>query len=192
MIRILSERIIAISNHSDICFRTIWNHFEPIRKTFCIWFDEKSCEKSIRLNPIHSVLIRGINPKESELGLIQTKFSIRMNPRLEWLRLIRIENSIWCNPKLDVFGLKIWFVFIRSWFNRIENLDRIDSNWKFGLDLFELILRIKTKWIGLNQINFWPFYIKGDTKCFSDWFKMICNDLETDFKITRNSFDLFG
>ena len=35
------EQIRAISRHSGICFQTIPNYSEPIRKTFCISFDEK-------------------------------------------------------------------------------------------------------------------------------------------------------
>ena len=30
-----------IQNYSDICIGVNANHFEPIRKTFCISFDEK-------------------------------------------------------------------------------------------------------------------------------------------------------
>ena len=40
-IRINSEPIRTISIHSDICIRANVNHSEPIRKTFCISFDEK-------------------------------------------------------------------------------------------------------------------------------------------------------
>ena len=48
------EPIRTIPIHSDICIRANANHSEPIRKTFCISFDEKSD------------LIRGSNPNESD------------------------------------------------------------------------------------------------------------------------------
>ena len=44
---------------------------------------------------------------QSDFGLIQTEFSIRMNPRSEWFGLILIENSVWINLKSDWLGL-IW------------------------------------------------------------------------------------
>ena len=44
-IRIHSELIRTIPIHSDICIQANANHSEPIRKTFCISFDEK---RSIR------------------------------------------------------------------------------------------------------------------------------------------------
>ena len=40
-IKINSESIRTIPIHSDICIRPNANHSEPIRKTFCISFDEK-------------------------------------------------------------------------------------------------------------------------------------------------------
>ena len=36
-----SEPVRTIPIHSDICIRANANHSEPIRKTFCIWFDKK-------------------------------------------------------------------------------------------------------------------------------------------------------
>ena len=50
------------------------NNFEPIRKTFCISFDENG-QKSIRLNSINSETSIRTNPKPS----FQSR-SIRINP----------------------------------------------------------------------------------------------------------------
>ena len=95
-----------------------------------------------------------------------------MNSRSERFGLIPIENSVWINPRSDWFGL-IW----------IENLV---SNW-FGfirIDVLELI--------GLSRIDFWPFFIKRDTKCFSDWFGMIRIGSDTDIGMNKNSSDWLG
>ena len=73
------------------------------------------------------------------------------------------------NVSPDWFGL-IW----------IENLV---SYW-FGfirIDVSELI--------GLNRIDFWPFFIKRDTKHFSDWFEIIRIGSDIDIGMNRNSYD---
>ena len=104
-IEIYSKSIRTIPIHSDICIRANSNHSEPIRKTFCISFDEKTVKNKsdlIRFNRMQ--LSEGIrtNTKLS----FQTEFSIRINPRSEWFGLILIENSVWINPGSNSFGLK--------------------------------------------------------------------------------------
>ena len=58
--------------------------------------------------------------------------------------------------------MKTWFGFIR-----------IDAS-----DLIRLI-----------RMDFWPFFIKRDTKSFSDWFGMTRNGSEKDCGIARKSSD---
>ena len=126
----------------------------------------KCGQKPIRLNPINSETSIQMNPNQSE-----TKFSIqlnpdqsesiRMNPRLEWFELILRENSVWINPRSNWFGL--------TW---IENFFRI------GSDLF-----------GLIRIGFRPFFIKRDTKRFSDLFGM---NSDTYIGMNRNISDWLG
>ena len=145
----------------------------------------KNGQKSIRLNPINSeTSIRmnlnqfetkftiQINPNSDWSKLNFQSESIRMHPRSEWLRLILIENSVWINPSSDWFGL-IWienFISDSFWFNRID----------------------VTELIGLSRIDFWPFFIKQDTKRFSDWFGMIRICSNSDIGMNRNSSDWLG
>ena len=97
---------------------------------------------------------------------------IRMNPRSEWFGLILIENSVLINSSSDWFGL-IW----------IENL--VSDSFRFiRIDVSELI--------GSSRIDFWPFFIKRDTKRFSDWFGMIHIGSNTDIGMNRNSSDWLG
>ena len=42
---------------------------------------------------------------------------------------------------------------------------------------------------GLNRIDFVPFFIKQDTKRFSDWFRMIRIGSDTDIGMNLNSSD---
>ena len=120
-------------NYSDIYIRAnANNHSEPIRKTFCISFDEKRSE-IIRLNPINSKTSIQMNPNQSEI-----KFSIRIYLNESKARMIRIDSDwkIGLNQSepdwSDWSGLKTWF----------------------GIDVSELI--------GLSRIDFWPFFIKQD------------------------------
>ena len=92
---------------------------------------------------------------------------IRLIPRHQSDESEPIRNQVF-NPNQSDFG------FIR-----------IDSDWKFGLhqseigliwienlvsDWFRFILIDVSELIGLIWIDFWPFYLKRDTKRFSDWF----------------------
>ena len=90
---------------------------------------------------------------------------IRNNPSLDLFGLILIENSVWINPSSDCFGLIM-----------IEKLVRIHPDWC----------------LGLNRIDFRPFLIKQDTKCFSDWFRVIRISWDTDIGMNRNSSDQLG
>ena len=98
--------------------------------------------------------------------------SIRINPRSEWFGLIPVENSVWINPSSNWFGL-IW----------IGNLIS---------DCFRFIRIIVSESIGLRWIDFWPFFIKRDTKCFSDWSGMIRIGSDIDIGMNRNSSDWLG
>ena len=111
-----------------------------------------------------SDLIQGNNTNESE--------SIRIISASEWFGLIILEKSVWINSCSDCFGL-IW----------IENLV---SDW------FRLIRIVASDWIGLGRIDFLPFFIKRDTKRFSDWIGMIRVGSDTDIGMNRNSSDWLG
>ena len=63
---------------------------------------------------------------------------------------------------------------------------RNDSEW------FGLIRIVLSELIGLGRIDFWPFFIKRDTKHFSDWFGMIRNGSDTDIGMSRNSAGWLG
>ena len=80
-IEIHSERIRVIPRNFGICFRTLPSHSQPIRKTFCISFDEKRPK---------------INPNESEI-----KFLIRINPSSDWFKANFQSESIRMNPRSD-------------------------------------------------------------------------------------------
>ena len=87
-----SESIIPIPIHSVTCNQANANHFERIRKTFCISFDEKRSkidltysESTIRRNPNQS--------DQSELGFIQTVFSIRINTNESEVGIIWINSD---------------------------------------------------------------------------------------------------
>ena len=96
--------------------------------------------------------------------------SIRLNP-------INYETSNWIIPTLDSFGLIL-----------IENSIWINSR----SYRFRFIRSDVSELIGLSRINFWTFFIKRDTKRFSDWFGMIRVGSDTDIEINRNSFDWLG
>ena len=115
-IEINSESIRNMLIHSDICNRANANHSEPIRKTFCISFDEKrSINQSdlIRLIPRHeSEWIRSridpnriFNENQSEL--------FRPWIHSNWFWLEMRFGSIWYRIDSDWPGLKTWF-FIGS------------------------------------------------------------------------------
>ena len=55
------------------------------------------------------------NLNESELGLIQNKFSIRINPNESEVGIIRIKNSVWVHS--DWIGL-IWIDFLLLFIKR--------------------------------------------------------------------------
>ena len=46
--------------------------------------------------------------------------------------------------------------------------------------------------LGLGQIHFLPFFIKRNTKRFSEWFGMIRIGSDTDIGMNRNSSDWLG
>ena len=122
---------------------------------------------SIRANqsiPNHSEVTFWTNTNEG--------FNFRLM-QIGWkaIRLNRIQSevSIRMNPRSELFELKIGF----------------DQS-KLGL------IRIYSDWIGLSRIDFWPFFIKRDTKRFSDWFEMIRISSDTNIEINRNSYDLLG
>ena len=57
---------------------------------------------------------------------------------------------------------------------------------------FSIRINRSLDWIGLSQINFDPFFIKRNTKCFSDWFGMTWNGSEKNPGMSQNSFNLLG
>ena len=123
----------------------------------------KNGQKSTRLNPINSETSIWMNLNQSE-----TQFSIQ-NPISNWSKPNFHSESIGMNPRSEWFRLKIRFGSVRT---------RIDLNWKFSFGL----VRIKSDW-------FLPFFVKRDTKCFSDWFGMIRIGSNTKIGMNRNSSD---
>ena len=120
---------------------------------------------SLRVNQNYFDLFRNLYPSQSEsfwkktvknqsdlIRLIPTHQSEPIpnqvfNPNQSELRFVRIT------PTLDWFAL-IWIEsLVSDWFGFIR------------IDVLELN--------GLSRIVFWPFFIKPDTKRFSDWFRMI-------------------
>ena len=108
--------------------------------------------------------------------------------------LIRINPNQVFNPKRSELGL------IRINPNH-SNLGffRINSDWIFDLDQYDLgslrienLVWIYSDWIGFSQIDFWPFFIKWDTKRFSDWFGMIRIGSDTEIELNRNNSDWLG
>ena len=102
-------------------FKTINNQSHLIR------FILLQAEVSFRMNP--SLFY---NPIQSQLGFIETQFSMRINPNNSDLGFIWIENLVSINPSSDLF------VFIK-----IKNLVRIHS------DLFLGLMRNESHWVGL-------------------------------------------
>ena len=85
--------------------------------------------------------------------------------------------------------------------------DRINFNWKFGLDQSELgFIRIEnlvsdclgfirifaSDLTGLGRIEFLRFFYKRVTKRFSDWFGMIRIGSDIAIGMNRNSSDCLG
>ena len=127
----------------------------------------KNGQKSIRLNLINSETSIRINPKPS----FQSR-SIRINPSSEWSKPNFQSESIRIIPTLKLFGL-IWIEnLVSDWFGFIRN------------DVSELT--------GLSRIYFLMFFIKRDTKRFSDWFGMIRIGSDIDMGMNRNSSDSLG
>ena len=106
-------------------------------------------------NPIYSETSIRMNANQSE-----TKFSIQINPNQSGLWLVQSESF---RPWIisDWFWLKIRIEPIRA---------RIDSDWKVG---FGSVRIYSDCCLGLNRIDFWPFFIKRDTKSFTDSYGMI-------------------
>ena len=92
--------------------------------------------------------------KSIRLNPINSETWIRMNPKPSF-QSRSIRGRI--DPNRILFGLIFGLIWI----------EKSVSDW-FGfirIDVSELI--------GLSRIDFWPFFIKRDTKCFSDWYGMI-------------------
>ena len=108
-----------------------------------------------------SDLIRLIPRHQSDQS--ETKFSIQIILSLDWSKPNFQSESIRMNPRSEWFGLI-----------------RVDLDWKLSFGLIRIDV---SELIGLSWIDFWPFFIKRDTKRFSDWFGMICIGSDTDIGI---------
>ena len=120
-IGIQSKRIRTISSHSEICFRSIQNHSELIRKTFCILFHEKG-SISIRFNPV------------------LPEASIRISLRSDWYKPNFHSKSFRPRIYLDLcLGLKrnesdwVRSIFDRFSSDHIQNVILIDWETYFGM-----------------------------------------------------------
>ena len=134
------------------------------------------CE-SFRTNPKNVLYLVWWKPVKNRSDLI------RFNPRkqCEWIRTNPKPSfqseSIRGRKDSNWFWLKIRFGSIRA---------RIDLDW------FGLIRIVASDYIGLDWIEFLPFFIKRATKRLSDWFWMIRIGSDTDIGMNRNSSDWLG
>ena len=124
----------------------------------------KNGQKSIRLNPINSETSLPMNLNQSE-----TKFSISINLNHPELALIQPEFSIRIHPNKSKVGVI-----------------QIDLNWKFGFGFIRIDV---SELIGLSRIDFLPFFIKRDTKIFSDRFGIIRIGSDTGIGMNQNNSD---
>ena len=104
----------------------------------------------IRFNPRRQSEWIRTNPNQSELGLIQTQFSIRINPNHSDLGFIRIDSD-W-KLGLDQSELRLIRIenLVLDWFgslNELQNVFRIGSEW-FTLARIEI-----SEWIGIVLIG---------------------------------------
>ena len=99
-------------------FQIILNHFEPIRKTFCISFRRNNLtwSDSIRFNPRHQSGWIRTNPNQSEIGLIQIEFLTGALIGSNSFRLM-----LWIEAKCIGLGwIYFWPVFIKRERKRIS------------------------------------------------------------------------
>ena len=120
-----------------------------------------------------------MNPNQSE-----TKFSIRTNPKnflyLVWWKMVKNRSDlIRFNPRQ-----------LSEWIQTNPNHSDLQLIWIENLvsDWFGFIRIDVSELIRLSRIDFWPFFIKRETKSFSDWFGIIRIGSDTDIGIIRNSF----
>ena len=143
---------------------------------WCFWSGSETLPKifedlkiNVRIVPVFFFIIINtwtLNIPKLVVYLVWWKtVSIRINPSSDWSKLnglILIEYSVWINPSWD---------------------------WKLDCGLFRIN---SDSCFGFNRINFLPFFIKQDTKRFSDWFGIIRIGLDTDIGINRNRSDWLG
>ena len=108
---------------------------------------------SIRTNPSHSEICFRSHLK-NVLYIVWLKMLKNKSDLIEFI-CVQSEASIRMNPYQGFFRIKIGF----------------DQS-KLGFIRFENLFLIHLDWIGLSRIDFRPFFIKRDTKHFSDWFQM--------------------
>ena len=77
------------------------------------WKTVKNQSHLIRFNPRHQFEWNRTIPNQSELGLIQIKFSIRIDPKPEWFGLIRIYFLPFI-IKQDTKSFSDWFGMTRN------------------------------------------------------------------------------
>ena len=140
----------------------------PKNVLYLIWWKTvKNQFDLIRLIPRHQSEWIRMNLKQSE-----TNISTQINPISDLSKPNFQSESIRMNPRSEWFEL-IWIeILVSDWIGFIR------------IDVSELI--------GLRQIDFWPLFIKRDTKRFSDWFGMIRIGSDTDIGMNRNSSAWLG
>ena len=121
-----------------------------------------------------------IIPNQSEKRFVSRLMKNGQKPI--WLNPINSETLIRMNPNQS-----------KPSFHGRHHSDlrfiRIDSDWKLG---FGFIWIDVSELIGLSRIGFCPFFIKRDTKRFSNWCGMIRIGSDTDIGMNRNNSDWFG
>ena len=107
----------------------------------------------MRINPRQQSAMNRNQSDQSELGLIQTEFSIKINPDHSDLEFILIENSVWIIPSWDWSGL-IWIEKLVS--DCCLGLIRIRSDRFFTVfhqTSYKTFLWIGPEWFALARIQ---------------------------------------
>ena len=143
--------------------------------------------------------------KWCDWSMALSKFSIRVNPRSEWFGLkvwfwsIRTRIQPICTER-ELKRFSYLFGIIQNGWKQILDwlgivLIRLDWILIRNFRRMSGLIWIKnfvSDWFGFIGIDFWLFFIKRDTKRFSDWFGMIRISSDTVIEMNRNISNLFG
>ena len=180
-------------------FRTIWNHSEPIWKTFYISFYEIG-QKSIPLDRIHSASVQGINPNKSE------PFQNLFPNHLEsfWTNLKNVLYLVLWNrskinpPWSDSFHLNPNKFFNPNESKPFQNLfpNQLESFRTNPINVFYLVLwnrsKINPPWFDSFYFNPNKVFNPNESKPFQNLFPNHLESFRTNPKNFSISFDEIG